>query len=142
MIGAGAYLKSPNTIADGLMASMGSEDKEIRKILLKDIKVELKNNPQKEAEDWVGWCIQKNYFVSEKLGSFARGSLLLKQLPESIGETEMLKSVLSKSSVNNLVRSIADHSYNYPLKKIDLIKLAAIATKNSCLEIIRSFFKK
>ncbi|MDD4975143.1 MAG: AarF/UbiB family protein [Bacteriovorax sp.] len=141
LVGAGAYLKSPATITNGLMVSMNSEDATLRATLMKDIEAELKKNPGKQAEDWVGWCVQKNYFVSDKLGAFARGSLLLKQLPESIGETEMFKDIVVKSAVKNLVHSIADRNYDYPLTKIDLVKLAAIRVKNSCLELFQSFFK-
>lgn len=141
LVGAGAYLKSPTTITDGLMASMNSKDPKVRAQLIKDIQIEMKLSPNKKAEDWVAWCVQKNYFVSDKLGAFARGSLLLKQLPDSIGETEMFKDVVAKSAIKNLVHAIADRDYNYPLTKIDLIKLGSIQIKNSCVELFRSFFK-
>ena len=141
LVGAGAYLKSPKTITDGLMASMGSKDPNIKAKLIKDIEAELKLNPNKGPEDWVAWCVQKNYFVSDKLGAFARGSLLLKQLPESIGETEMFKDVVMKSAVKNLAHSIADRQYDYPLTKMDLIKLAMVQAQNSCKNLIKNFFK-
>lgn len=141
LVGAGAYLKSPTTITDGLMASMNSKDVNVRAQLIKDIQAEMKLSPNKKAEDWVAWCVQKNYFVSDKLGAFARGSLLLKQLPDSIGETEMFKDVVAKSAIKNLAHAIADRDYNYPLTKIDLIKLGSIQIKNSCLDLFRSFFK-
>lgn len=140
LVGAGAYLKSPSTITDGLMASMKSTDASLRTKLINDISAEMKLNPAKRPEDWVAWCVQKNYFVSDKLGAFARGSLLLKQLPESMGDTEMFKDVVVKSAVKNLAHSIADRDYNYPLKKIDLIKLGAIQVKNSCQQLMKSFF--
>ncbi|MGZ3809510.1 MAG: AarF/UbiB family protein, partial [Bacteriovorax sp.] len=140
LVGAGAHLKSPGIITDGLMASMNSDDKEVRATLMKNISEELKINPDKEAEEWVAWCVKKNYFVSDKLGALARGSLLLKQLPESVGETSMFKDVVVKSAMKNLVHSITDREYNYPLTKIDLIKLAAVQFKNSCVDLVRSFF--
>jgi predicted unusual protein kinase regulating ubiquinone biosynthesis (AarF/ABC1/UbiB family) len=140
LLGAGAYLKSPNTIADGLMTSMNSSDSKLRIKLIKDIEQEMKIHPEKPAEDWVAWCVKKNYFVSEKLGAFARGSLLLKQLPESIGHAEMFKDTVVKSAVSHLVKSIADRKYNFPLTKIDLVKIAAIQTKNTCADLIKSFF--
>lgn len=140
LVGAGAYLKSPSTITDGLMSSMNSTDNKIRAKLMADISAEMKVNPAKSPEDWVAWCVQKNYFVSDKLGAFARGSLLLKQLPESMGDTEMFKDIVVKSAMKNLVHSIADRDYNYPLKKIDLVKLGAIQMKNLCLNLFKSFF--
>jgi hypothetical protein len=139
LLGAGAYLKSPATITDGLMASMNSKDSTLRNKLIKDIEKEMKIHPEKPAEDWVAWCVTKNYFVSEKLGAFARGSLLLKQLPESMGQTEMFKETVVKSAVSHLVKSIADRNYDFPLKKIDLVKIAAIQAKNSCKDLIKSF---
>lgn len=141
LVGAGAHLKSASIITDGLMSSMNSTDKKIRDMLIKDIEEELKRSPNKKAEDWVAWCVQKNYFVSDKLGAFARGSLLLKQLPESIGETEMFMDVVVKSAAKNLAHSIADRDYNYPLTKMDMVRLGAAQIKNSCLNLIRSFFK-
>lgn len=141
LVGAGAFLNSPSTIADGLMASMNSTDKTLRAKLLKDIQEEMKVNPKKPAEAWVAWCVQKNYFVSEKLGAFARGSLLLKQLPESIGETSMFKDVITKSAMTNLAHAVADRDYEYPLTKIDMVKLGFQQAKSSCLNLIKSFFK-
>jgi predicted unusual protein kinase regulating ubiquinone biosynthesis (AarF/ABC1/UbiB family) len=141
LVGAGAFLSSPDTIADGLMASMNSTDKTLKAKLIKDIQQEMKANPKKPAEAWVAWCVQKNYFVSDKLGAFARGSLLLKQLPESIGEGQMFKDVITKSAVSNLVHSIADREYNFPLTKIDMIKLGYQQVKSSCFNMIKSFFK-
>jgi hypothetical protein len=139
LLGAGAYLKSSTTITDGLMASMNSSDKNMRAKLMKDIEKEMKVDPNKLAEDWVAWCVTKNYFVSDKLGAFARGSLLLKQLPESMGQTEMFKDVVIKSASTHLVKAIADRKYDFPLKKMDLVKIAAIQAKNSCMDMIKSF---
>ncbi len=139
LLGAGAYLKSPSTITDGIMASMNSTDKSLRNKLMKDIEKEMKIHPTKPAEDWVAWCVTKNYFVSEKLGAFARGSLLLKQLPESMGQTEMFKDTVVKSATSHLVKSMADRKYNFPLRKMDLVKIAAIQAKNTCSELIQSF---
>ncbi|MBC7428984.1 MAG: hypothetical protein H7336_10255 [Bacteriovorax sp.] len=142
LLGAGAYLKSPKTLADGLMVSMNSTDATLRSKLLKDIKAEFKISPNKRPEDWVVWCVQKNYFVSDKLGAFARGSLLIKQLPESMGESEMFKDTIVKAAIKNLGHAVADRDYQYPLTKIDLIKLAGVQIKNSCVNLFRSFFKK
>lgn len=142
LVGAGSYLKSPKTLADGLMVSMESTDKTLRAKLMKDIEAEIKISPDKRPEDWVVWCVQKNYFVSDKLGAFARGSLLIKQLPESIGEAEMFTDTIVKSAIKNLGHAIADRDYNYPLTKIDLVKIAAVQIKNSCVDLFRSFFKK
>ncbi len=142
LIGAGAYLKSPRTITDGLMVSMQSTDGELRKKLIKDIQAEMIKSPNKKPEDWVAWCVQKSYFVSDKLGAFARGSLLLKQLPESMGETEMFKETIVKSALKNLTNSIADRNYKYPLKKIDLIKIAGIQMMNTCRDLIKSFWSR
>jgi len=142
LVGAGAFQNSPVTIADGLMASMNSTDKALKARLLKDIEEEMKRSPKKPAEAWVAWCVQKNYFVSDKLGAFARGSLLLKQLPESIGETTMFKDVIVKSAVKNLAHAIADRDYQYPLTKIDMLKLGYQQVKSTCVNLIKSFFKK
>nr|BDT27718.1 AarF/UbiB family protein [Bacteriovorax sp. HI3] len=141
LVGAGAYMKSPNTLADGLMVSMDSQDKNLRAKLLKDIESEMKVSPNKRPEDWVVWCVQKNYFVSDNLGAFARGSLLLKQLPESMGETEMFKDTIVKTAVKNLGHAVADRDYEYPLKKIDMVKIGARQIKNYCMDIFKSFFK-
>lgn len=140
LIGAGAHLKSPTTITEGLMVSMQSTDKTLRNKLIKDIKAEMVVSPNKAPEDWVAWCVQKNYFVSDKLGAFARGSLLLKQLPESVGDSEMFKETIVKSAFKNLTRSVADRDYHYPLKKIDLVKIGAIGAGKSCMDFFRNFF--
>ena len=139
LLGAGAYLRSPSTITDGLMVSMNSADAQLRAKLMKDIEAEMKVHPSKPAEDWVAWCVKKNYFVSEKLGAFARGSLLLKQLPESVGQTEMFKDTVVKSATTHLVKAIADRNYDFPLKKMDLVKIAAVQAKNSCMDMVKSF---
>lgn len=140
LLGAGAYLKSPKTLADGLMVSMDSKDKDLRLKLLKDIEAEIKINPNKLPEEWVVWCVQKNYFVSDNLGAFARGSLLIKQLPESMGETEMFKDTIVKTAIENLRHAMADRDYDYPLTKMDLIKIVGVQTKNSCRDLFKSFF--
>lgn len=142
LVGAGAYLKSPKTLADGLMVSMNKNDPATRAKLIKEIDAEMKINPLKKPEDWVVWCVQKNYFVSTNLGAFARGSLLLKQLPESLGETEMFKNVIVKTAIGNLGHAIADRDYNYPLTKIDMVKLGMVQIKNSCMDLFKSFFGK
>ena len=142
LLGAGAYLKSPKILTDGLMVSMDSKDSVLRNKLLKDIEAEIKVNPGKRPEDWVVWCVQKNYFVSDNLGAFARGSLLIKQLPESMGETEMFKDTIVKAAIKNLGHAIADRDYDYPLTKIDLVKIAVAQIKNSCVDLFRLFFKK
>ncbi|MBY0414092.1 MAG: hypothetical protein K2Q18_07995 [Bdellovibrionales bacterium] len=141
LVGAGAYLKSPSTLADGLMASMNSKDQAFRTKLKNEIQAEMKLNPNKRPEDWVVWCVQKNYFVSENLGAFARGSLLIKQLPESIGETEMFKDTILKAAFSNLKHAVADRDYSYPLTKIDMIKVGGIQIKNFCSDLIKKFFK-
>lgn len=142
LVGAGAFMKSPSTLADGLMVSMNSTDPSLRAKLLKDLEAEMKVSPNKKPEDWVVWCVQKNYFVSDNLGAFARGSLLLKQLPESMGETEMFKDTIVKTAVKNLGHAVADRDYEYPLKKIDMVKIGARQIKNYCMDLFRSFFKK
>ncbi len=140
LVGAGAYLKSPGTLTDGLMVSMKSEDSALRAKLLKDITNEMKVSPDKRPEDWVLWCVKKNYFVSTDLGAFARGSLLIKQLPESMGETTMFKETIVKAAIRSLGKAVADRDYDYPLTRIDMIKLGAIQIKNSCHDLFQSFF--
>jgi ubiquinone biosynthesis protein len=141
LVGAGAYLKSPKTIAEGLLVSMQSNDSAMREKLIKDIAAEMKVRNM-QPEGWIAWCVQKNYFVSDKLGALARGSLLLKQLPESVGDTEMFKETIIKTALANLKRSVADRDYEFPLKKIDLVKIGLIQVKNSCVDMFRSFFGK
>lgn len=142
LVGAGAYMKSSKTLTDGLMVSMNSEDPELRAKLLKDIKAEMKAHPNKKPEDWVVWCVQKNYFVSDNLGALARGSLLLKQLPESMGEAEMFKDTIVKTAFANLGHAIADRDYDYPLTKIDMLKLGIAQSKSYCIDLIKKFFGK
>jgi predicted unusual protein kinase regulating ubiquinone biosynthesis (AarF/ABC1/UbiB family) len=142
LVGAGAYMKSPKTLTDGLMVSMNSVDPTLRAKLLKDIKAEMKANPTKMPEDWIVWCVQKNYFVSDNLGALARGSLLLKQLPESIGQSEMLKDTIIKTAFANLGHAMADRDYDYPLTKIDMIKLSYAQSKSYCSDLIMKFFGK
>lgn len=140
MVGAGAYMKSSKTLTEGLMISMKSNDPVLRAKLLKDIKAEMKANPNKKPEDWVVWCVQKNYFVSDNLGALARGSLLLKQLPESIGQGELFKETILKTAIKNLGHAIADRDYEYPLTKIDMIKLSVAQSKSYCIDLIKKFF--
>ena len=142
LVGAGAYLKSPETLANGLMVSMNSNDSQLRAKLLKDIASEMKASPDKRPEDWVVWCVQKNYFVSTNLGAFARGSLLIKQLPESIGETTMFKETIVKAAIRNLGKAVADRDYDYPLSRIDLMNIGTVQIKNYCHDLFQSFFKK
>lgn len=142
LVGAGAYMKSSATLTDGLMVSMNSKDPVLRAKLLKDIQAEMKTNPNKLPEDWVVWCVQKNYFVSDNLGALARGSLLLKQLPESIGQSEMFKETITKVAMNNLGHAMADRDYNYPLTKIDMIKLSMAQSKSYCIDLVKKFFGK
>lgn len=142
LVGAGAYMKSSKTLTDGLMVSMNSTDPNLRAKLLKDIQAEMKANPNKLPEDWVVWCVQKNYFVSDNLGALARGSLLLKQLPESAGQSEMFKDTIVKVAIKNLGHAIADRDYDYPLTKIDMIKLSIAQTKSYCIDLIKKFFGK
>jgi hypothetical protein len=141
LLGAGAYLKSPSVLADGFISSMNSKDRNLRARLIKDIKAELKIEPDKTAEGWVKWSVQKSYFVSDKLGAFARGAALLKLLPQSMGDSEMFKNVIYETAMKNFKQSYADHHYNFPLSKIDLIKLGAAQIKLSCMEAVKSFFK-
>lgn len=140
LVGAGAYMKSPKTLTDGLMVSMNSQDPALRAKLLKDIKAEMKARPNKKPEDWVVWCVQKNYFVSDNLGALARGSLLLKQLPESVGEGELFKSTIAKAAFANIRHSFADRDYTFPLTKIDMIKLGVAQSKSYCIDLIKKFF--
>ncbi|MEA9357546.1 AarF/UbiB family protein [Bacteriovorax sp. PP10] len=140
LVGAGAYMKSSKTLTDGLMVSMNSEDPALRAKLLKDIKAEMKAYPNKKPEDWVVWCVQKNYFVSDNLGALARGSLLLKQLPESMGESEMFKDTIVKTALANLGHAMADRDYDYPLTKIDMLKLGIAQSKSYCIDLIKKFF--
>jgi predicted unusual protein kinase regulating ubiquinone biosynthesis (AarF/ABC1/UbiB family)/thiaminase len=140
LVGAGAYMKSSKTLTDGLMVSMNSEDPKLRAKLLKDIKAEMKAQPNKKPEDWVVWCVQKNYFVSDNLGALARGSLLLKQLPESMGESEMFKDTIVKTALANLGHAIADRDYDYPLTKIDMLKLSIAQSKSYCIDLMKKFF--
>jgi len=142
LVGAGAYMKSSKTLTDGLMVSMNSTDPKLRAKLLKDIQAEMKANPNKLPEDWVVWCVQKNYFVSDNLGALARGSLLLKQLPESVGQSEMFKDTIVKVAIKNLGHSLADRDYDYPLTKIDMIKLSIAQSKSYCIDLIKKFFGK
>lgn len=142
LLGAGAYLQSSKILANGLMVSMESNDSNLRVQLLKDIEAQMKLTPDMRPEEWVIWCVQKNYFVSDKLGAFARGSLLIKQLPESMGETEMFKDTIVKAAIKNLGRAVADRDYDYPLTKMDLVKITAVQIKNSCMDLFKSFFKK
>jgi predicted unusual protein kinase regulating ubiquinone biosynthesis (AarF/ABC1/UbiB family) len=142
LLGAGAYLSSPKILADGLMLSMNSNDGALRSKLLMDIEKEIKNQPIKSPEAWVVWSVQKNYFVSEKLGAFARGSLLIKQLPVNVGEIDMFKDTIMKVAIKNLGHALADRKYIFPLTSMDLIKISTAQIKKTCVEIFQTFFKK
>lgn len=140
LIGAATYLKSPKMLTEGLMVSIDSKDSALRGKLLEAIKKEMKHNSNKKPEDWIMWCVQKNYFVSDNLGAFARGSLLIKQLPQSIGEENMFKDMIMKATLDNLVHSIADRDYDFPLTKIDMIKAGSAQVTNYCQSLVESFF--
>lgn len=142
MLGAGASLRSPEILAEGMLISMGKQDESLSKKLLKDIEIEMKRSPLKSPEEWIVWSVQKKYFTSDKLGAFARGSALIKQLPESVGETEMLKDTLLRSSLERLKSKMADRTYDYPLQKKDLFKLGKQHIKNTCLELFKTLFSK
>jgi predicted unusual protein kinase regulating ubiquinone biosynthesis (AarF/ABC1/UbiB family) len=141
LLGAGVHLKSPKILANGLMVSMKSKDSLLRARLVKDITEEMKINLERKPEEWVLWCIQKNYFVSDNLSALARGSMLIKQLPESIGEVELFKETILKTALGSLWRSMADRDYEFPLTKIDMVKLGVTQAKNSCMEIVYKIFK-
>jgi hypothetical protein len=140
LLGAGSFLNSPTVLADGFMASINSNDTLLRAKLIGDISAEILVHPNKTAESWVTWSVQKNYFVSDKLGAFARGSALLKQLPTIIGEKDMFKDIIVNTTMKNLTNSLVDRNYHFPLTSFDIIKIGAIEIKQSCMKIMKSFF--
>jgi hypothetical protein len=143
LVGAGAQLKSPGIIAEGLMASMSSNDPKLKQKILNNIKLEIKANPNFTAEEWIAWCVQKNYFVSDNLGAFARGSLLLKQLPESIGSVDMFNEVIKKTTIRHLKQLTKRKSeYDFPLTNRDMVRVAKDGIKGACKQMIKSFFKR
>lgn len=143
LIGSGAYMKSPKVLVDGLLISMNKQgDSKLRARLRKEVSDEMKKNPQMMAEDWVKWCVSKQYFVSENLGAFGKGSLLVRQLPESMGEADLFKDVLVKTAIRNLKLSYSDRDYNYPLKKIDMLKIAKAGVGYTCKDMVAKFFRK
>ena len=66
----------------------------------------------------------------------------MKQLPESMGETEMFKDIIVKTAIDNLKHAMADRDYNFPLTKIDMMKLSMVQAKKTCADLFKSFFGK
>lgn len=142
LVGAGAHLNSSDLLVEGLSLAAKNESAQNKKKIKDLIEKEMKLNGKKSAEDWVIWTVQKNLFVSEQLGAFARGSSLLKQLPTTIGEKQLFKDVLVEVGMEKLKKSYADRDFYFPLKKWDFVKVGKAWVKDSCQQLIQSLFRK
>lgn len=139
LIGAGAELSEPGFLAAG----MKSFDKNVSRAQLgkleKLINSEMSANGNKLAEDWIVWGLQHGHLESSELGTMARGSLLIWQLPKQLGETAKMKDFLEQI-VQEEIKKSAGRS-NFPLTKLDRLNLIAKAMKGSCFDIIKRIFR-
>lgn len=139
LIGAGAELSEADLLASG----MKSFDKRVKRselrALEKLIKKELTANGPKKAEDWIVWGLQHGYLESAELGTMARGSLLIWQLPKAMNNVIQMEDFL-ELIVQDEVKKSAGKA-NFPLTKSDRFSLVAKSIKGSCFDMMRRLFR-
>ncbi len=140
LIGAGAELSEADMLASGMKSfNKGIKKSELR-ALEKLIKQEISHNGPKSAEDWIVWGLQHGHLDSSELGTMARGSLLIWQLPKQMKNVSQMEDFL-ELIVQEEVKKSAGKA-NFPLTKADRFNLITKAIKGSCFDMMRRLFKK
>lgn len=136
LIGAGAEIKNPKLIVEGLeMMSKDGVSKELKKEMLSKVKSQI--NSIEQTEDWIVWALKEGYLKNDQLGTLARGGVLISQLGKIINKEEIAKDIVQDLLSKNAIKAFALKS-DFPLTKGQVIKLGI----GSCLYNIKSFFSK
>lgn len=140
LVGAGTELNNAGLLARGFLSFKSESTRQERRALEKLIELEMKAKGLKTSEEWIVWGLQTGHLESPELGAMARGSLLVWQLPKSLGLEQQMKDHLEKMVKDEVKASLRKE--NFPLTKADRIGLALTAIKGNCFELISGFFKR
>ncbi len=139
LIGAGAELSEAPLLASGMKSFQKGVKRSELKALEKLIKAELSQNGQKSAEDWIVWGLQHGHLESSELGTMARGSLLIWQLPKKLGLAAEMEDFLEQIVQEEVKKSAG--KADFPLTKGDRLNLITKAIKGSCFDMMRKLFR-
>lgn len=139
LIGAGAELSEADLLASGMKSFKKGVSRAELRALGKLIKKELNTNGPKKAEDWIVWGLQHGHLESAELGTMARGSLLIWQLPKAMNNVAQMEDFL-ELIVEDEVKKSAGKA-NFPLTKSDRFSLVAKSIKGSCFDMMRRLFR-
>lgn len=140
LIGAGAALESPEAIARGLAVGQNRADDKAFISMLEEVITKEMSTQKYSPDGWVIWAVKKGYLDNPQLGSLARGGTLIKQLPELAGIEKLDQKQLRNMATKNLMASLVDRKYPYPLNIADKAILLKALSKRSCRNIIKSLF--
>lgn len=140
LLGAGSEYQDAHLISKGFHTMMTDQSHEAFVQLLKLVKAETSHGV-KDATSWIIWGLQNGVVESEQLGSLARGSALLQQLPQLIGEEKISKKILEQAAAKHMRSKIFHRHFDFPLKRRELLRLGSGFIKKSCQDLIQSFFK-
>lgn len=139
LIGAGAELGEADLLASGFKSFQKNVSKAELKKLVKLIKSEINANGQKSAEDWIVWALQHGHLESSELGTMARGSLLIWQLPKQVKNVTQMEDFLELIVQEEVKKSAGKK--DFPLTRGDRFSLVAKSIKGSCFDMMRRLFK-
>lgn len=136
LIGAGAELKNPKLIVQGLeMMDKEGISKEVKEQMLKKVKANIHNI--NETEQWIVWALKEGYLKNDQLGTLARGGVLISQLGKIIEKDSIAEEIVQGLLSKNAYKAFAIKN-EFPLTRGQVLKLGV----SSCFYSIKSFFKK
>ena len=117
-------------------------DKNALNKLTNEINKEISSqNKSLKPVDWIKFIVKEGHQLPDQLGTLARGGALVTQLPKIVGQKTLSKQIAIELAKKNILRSIIDWNYDFPLNISDLKQLGIKQIKKSCVNIINKFFK-
>ena len=144
LLGAGSTYNDPKIISKALAGIIINfpNDKNALNKLTNEINKEISSqNKSLKPVDWIKFIVKEGHQLPDQLGTLARGGALVTQLPKIVGQKTLSKQIAIELAKKNILRSIIDWNYDFPLNISDLKQLGIKQIKKSCVNIINKFFK-
>jgi ubiquinone biosynthesis protein len=140
LIGSGVHLEDAKLIARGFLVL--NPDKTLSELV--DLVHVQMTKKTLTSEEWILWGVTNNLIVSDQLGSLARGSNLVFQLSQSLGnEEELLTSrALVRGLAYNISKKILSFNSTSTLSSRDVLAIGSSASSKSCMQMMRSLMRK
>lgn len=142
MMALGEQIGDAEVLTRGIIAANEGKLKVKKQILLNDVKEALRTKNFKDIVDWVNWCVEKGYLINDSIGTLARGSMLVNQLPSLVGDKGIAVEEFKRMGLREFYNAVTDRKIKYPIRFRDASLIGRSHVKKQCASLFNSIFGK